>query len=131
MAENPNSNGAPGQPAPPENKAPARRVLLIAAALGVIAVTIWGLRWWIVGRFMQSTDDAYLQADSVTISPNVTGLVQTVYVSENQAVAAGDPLVRVDARTYDAGLEQANATVEARKADIVRAQAALVQQQAT
>jgi membrane fusion protein (multidrug efflux system) len=131
MAENPYSNGTPGQPAAPENKARARRVLLIAAALGLIAAAIWGLRWWIVGRFMQSTDDAYLQADSVTISPNVTGLVQTVYVTENQAVAAGDPLVKVDARTYDAGLEQANATVEARKADIERAQAALVQQQAT
>jgi len=56
--------------------------------------------------------------------------VETVYVTENQTVKAGDPLVKVDARTYDAGLEQANATVEARKADIERAQAALVQQQA-
>jgi membrane fusion protein (multidrug efflux system) len=113
------------------NKAGARRVLLIAAAIGVIAVVVWGLRWWSVGRFMQSTDDAYLHADSVTISPNVTGLVETVYVVENQTVKAGDPLVKVDARTYDAGLEQASATVEARKADIERAQAALVQQQAT
>ncbi|HEY2402393.1 MAG TPA: HlyD family secretion protein, partial [Steroidobacteraceae bacterium] len=91
----------------------------------------WGLRWWIVGRFMQSTDDAYLHADAVTIAPNVTGLVESVYVIDNQAVKAGDPLVKVDARTYEAGLEQANATVEARKADIERAQAALVQQQAT
>src|ERR1700749_1814008 len=102
-------------------KGRARAVLLVAAAVIVIAAVIWGLRWWIVGRFMQSTDDAYLHADSVTISPNVTGLVETVYVIDNQAVKAGDPLVKVDARTYEAGLEQANATVEARKADIERA----------
>lgn len=81
-------------------------------------------------RSLQSTDDAHLRADSVTISPNVTGLIESVYVIDNQAVKAGDPLVKVDARTYEASLEQANATVEARKADIERAQAALVQQQA-
>ncbi len=124
MAENPDNNGS-------EKKNHARTFLLAAAGVIVTAVLIWGLRWWIVGRFMQSTDDAYLHADSVTISPNVTGLVESVYVIDNQAVEAGDPLVKVDARTYEAGLEQANATVEARKADIERARAALVQQQAT
>jgi membrane fusion protein, multidrug efflux system len=122
MAENTDNN---------ENKSRARTVLLAAAAVIVVAAIVWGLRWWIVGRFLQSTDDAYLHADSVTISPNVTGLVESVYVLENQAVKAGDPLVKVDARTYEAGLEQANATVAARQADIERAQAALVQQQAT
>ena len=122
MAENSNNN---------ESKSRARTVLLAAAAVIVIAAIVWGLRWWTVGRFMQSTDDAYLHADSVTISPNVTGLGEDVYVIDNQAVKAGDPLVKVDARTYEAGLEQANATVEARKADIERARAALLQQQAT
>jgi len=118
MAENPDNNGT-------EKKNHARTVLLIAAAVIVTGAAIWGLRWWVVGRFMQSTDDAYLHADYVT------GLVESVYVIDNQAVKAGDPLVKVDARTYEAGLEQANATVEARKADIERARAALVQQQAT
>ena len=142
MAEKPDipesSNGsagnskaaAPTEPTP-EKKAHARRVLLVVGVIALIAGVVWGLHWWIKGRFMQSTDDAYLHADSVTISPNVTGLVERVYVVDNQAVKAGDPLVKVDARTYEAGLEQANATVEARKADIARAEAALVQQQAT
>jgi len=124
MAENPDNNGT-------EKKNHARTVLLIAAAVLVTGAVIWGLRWWIVGQFMQSTDDAYLHADSVTIAPNVTGLVESVYVIDNQAVKAGDPLIKVDARTYEAGLEQASATVAARKADIERARAALVQQQAT
>ncbi len=124
MAENPDNNGT-------GKKNHVRTLLLAVAALIVIAGVIWGLRWWLTGRFMQSTDDAYLHADAVTIAPNVTGLVERVYVIDNQAVKSGDPLVKVDARTYEAALEQANATVAARKADIERAQAALVQQQAT
>jgi len=133
MAENPNNHESPKPADAPETdkKAGARRFLTIAAAIIVIAALIWGVRWWIVGRFMQKTDDAYLHADSVTISPNVTGLIESVYVADNQAVKAGDPLIKVDSRTYEASLEQANATVEARKADIERAEAALVQQQAT
>jgi len=133
MAENPNNHESPKPADAPEadKKAGARRFLTIAAAIIVIAALIWGVRWWIVGRFMQTTDDAYLHADSVTISPNVTGLIESVYVADNQAVKMGDPLIKVDSRTYQASLEQANATVEARKADIERAEAALVQQQAT
>jgi len=135
MAEKPNNNDSSNPPAAqsptPQKKARARRVLLIAGAIVATAAVVWGLHWWMFGRFMQKTDDAYLHADSVTISPNVTGLVETLYVVENQAVRSGDPLVKVDSRTYEAGLEQANATVEARKADIARAEAALVQQQAT
>src|SRR4051794_13988976 len=133
MAENLNSHESPKPADAPETdkKAGARRFLMIAAVVIVIAALIWGVRWWIVGRFMQTTDDAYLHADSVTISPNVTGLIESVYVADNQAVKMGDPLIKVDSRTYQASLEQANATVEARKADIERAEAALVQQQAT
>jgi len=133
MAENPNNHESPKAADAPEadKKAGARRFLMIAALGLVIAALTWGVRWWIVGRFMQTTDDAYLHADSVTISPNVTGLIESVYVVDNQAVKMGDPLIKVDSRTYQASLEQANATVEARKADIERAEAALVQQQAT
>jgi len=61
-----------------------------------------------------------LQADSVTIAPKVSGYVAEVYVTDNQAVTAGQPLVRLDRRQYQAVLEQANATIAARKADIER-----------
>src|SRR3954454_1396665 len=100
MAEKPN-NESPKPAGAPEadKKAGARRFLTIAAAIIVIAALIWGVRWWIVGRFMQTTDDAYLHADSVTISPNVTGLIESVYVADNQAVKVGVPLIQVDSRT--------------------------------
>ena len=51
-----------------------RRVLLLSiGAVVAIAAVIYGVRWWTVGRFIESTDDAYLQADSVTIAPKVSG----------------------------------------------------------
>jgi len=116
----------------PEAKAgPSRRIVLLGiGAVVLIAGVIWGVRWWTVGRFIESTDDAYLQADSVTIAPKVSGYVAEVYVVDNQAVKAGDPLVRLDRRQYQAILEQANATIAARKADIARGAAELLQQQA-
>jgi membrane fusion protein, multidrug efflux system len=116
----------------PEAKAgPSRRIVLLGiGALLLVAGAIWGVRWWTVGRFIESTDDAYLQADSVTIAPKVSGYVAEVYVVDNQTVKAGDPLVRLDRRQYQAVLEQANATIAARKADIARGAAELLQQQA-
>jgi membrane fusion protein, multidrug efflux system len=114
--------------APPPRKVP--RFLLPAglalALVGLVAL----IYWWQVGRFIQSTDDAYLQADSVTVAPKVSGYVTDVYVGDNAAVKAGDPLVRLDGRQYQAALDQAMATVDARKADIQRAQAGIEQQQA-
>jgi membrane fusion protein, multidrug efflux system len=109
-----------------------RRPLLLAlGAVLLIAAVAWGVRWWTYGRFIESTDDAYLQADSVTIAPKVSGYVAEVYVADNQAVTAGEPLVRLDSRQYQAILEQASATIAARKADIERGAAELLQQQAT
>jgi membrane fusion protein (multidrug efflux system) len=107
-----------------------RTVLLGIGAVLLIAGIVYGVRWWTVGRFIESTDDAYLQADSVTIAPKVSGYVAEVYVVDNQTVKTGDPLVRLDRRQYQAILEQANATIAARKADIARGAAELLQQQA-
>ena len=117
--------------APPEGGTRRRTLLLLLGGVVLIACVVWGLRWWTVGRFLQSTDDAYLAADSVTIAPKVSGYVAEVYVMDNQTVQAGQPLVRLDKRQYQAVLEQATATIAARKADIERGTAELHQQQAT
>ena len=116
----------------PAGKAGLRRrtLLLSIGAILLVVAALWGFRWWTVGRFIQSTDDAYLQADSVTIAPKVSGYVAEVYVADNQSVIAGQPLVRLDKRQYQAILEQADAAIAARKADIERGAAELLQQQA-
>ena len=113
-----------------ERRSDRSRILLIAAAVILVAGAIWGFRWWTVGRFIQSTDDAYLQADSMTVAPKVSGYVAEVLVADNQAVEAGQPLARLDNRQYEAIFEQANASIAARKADIEHAEAELLQQHA-
>lgn len=119
-----------GSAAPPARRSKVRQFLLPIGILVLVAAIVALGYWWVVGRFMQSTDDAYLQADSVTIAPKVSGYVTDVYVGDNVSVKAGDPLVRLDSRQYQAALNQAQATVDARQADIQRAQAGIQQQQA-
>jgi membrane fusion protein, multidrug efflux system len=110
---------------------PSRRTLTLAiGSVLLLAGVIWGVRWWTVGRYIESTDDAYLQADSMTVAPKVSGYVAEIYVNENQAVAAGQPLVRLDSRLYQAVMGQATATIAARKADVARGEAELLQQRA-
>ncbi|WP_144161937.1 HlyD family secretion protein [Paraburkholderia sp. BCC1885] len=117
--------------ATPARRSPARRLLLAGGVIVLIAAVAYGVRWWTVGRFIQSTDDAYLQADSMTVAPKISGYVAQVLVGDNQTVAVGQPLVRLDSRQYTAALEQSNATVAARRADILRGEAELAQQQAS
>ena len=126
----PSSGDASKDPAaaPARRKVPA--FLLPVGILVLIAAVIALGYWWVKGRFMQSTDDAYLQADSVTMAPKVSGYVTDVYVGDNVTVKAGDPLVRLDSRQYQAALNQAQATVDARQADIQRAEAGIEQQHA-
>ena len=128
----PDTSAAPDTAPAPANP-PARRrrpLLLLLAAAAVVAGGAYGLHWWLVGRFIESTDDAYLKADGVTISPKVGGYVIEVNVVANQTVRRGDPLVRLDQRQYQAILEQAQAAIDGRKADILRVQADMQQQQA-
>ncbi|WP_321801042.1 HlyD family secretion protein [Caballeronia sp. J97] len=120
-----------GQPADAARGKPSRKRLLIV--LGIVAAVVgvaWGARWWTVGRFIETTDDAYLKADSVSIAPKVSGYGTEVLVGDNQTVAAGAPLARLDTRQYQASLDQAKATLDARAADIQRAEAELKQQHA-
>jgi membrane fusion protein, multidrug efflux system len=123
-----NAGGNAGEAA--SSKTTRKRVLIVIGIVAVVAGIVWGARWWTVGRFIESTDDAYLKADSVTIAPKVSGYITEVLVGDNQAVAAGAPLARLDTRQYQASLDQAKATLDARAADIQRAEADLKQQHA-
>ncbi len=124
------SEVTPKKPSPLRN--PAVRAALILAGLGlaIVAVIIFA-GWWTHGRFVQGTDDAYVRADQVTVSPKVNGYVEAVYVSENQSVEAGQVLVKIDPATYDATLAGQQANLAARAADIEAARRQVAQQQAS
>ena len=109
----------------------ARRILLTIATVALLGAVGWAAWWWLTGRFIQTTDDAYLQADSISVAPKISGYVAQVLVSDNQNVKRGDVLVRLDARKYQAVSDEASATIAARTADYAKAQADLVQQDST
>ena len=92
------------------------RLVLLAA---VVAAAAYGWRWWSVGRFIESTDDAYVAADAVTVAPRVAGYLAAVTVGDNQVVRAGNVLARIDDRDYRAALAQAGAEVAEGKASLL------------
>ena len=93
---------------------------LAAALLGSAA---YGHHYWTVGRFLESTDDAYLKADYTTVAPKVSGYVAEVLAGDNEAVKAGQVLARIDDRDFQTALAQAKADVASAEADIRNLQA--------
>ncbi|PYD81763.1 multidrug ABC transporter permease [Komagataeibacter oboediens] len=120
----------PEKPADPRRTAMRRLVLAGIAGLALIAFVVWLVHWWTHGRFIQSTNDAYLQADQVTVSTRVAGFVDQVLVAENQAVTKGQVLVRMDERDPRARFEQARALADQGNAAIIQTKAQIDAQDA-
>jgi membrane fusion protein, multidrug efflux system len=103
----------------PRHRRSLKRWLAAAAALvGVSAAAYYGYYYWTTGRFLVSTDDAYVAAHSVLISPKVSGYISETPVDDNQAVQAGEVVARIDPRDYQTALDQARANVAAARASI-------------
>ncbi|WP_106796004.1 HlyD family secretion protein [Rhizobium sp. H4] len=117
---------APAQSAPASVAAPAaakkrRSPVLPIVVLAIVAGGAWyGYEWWTNGRFMVSTDDAYIEGDIATISPKVTGYVAKVNVVANQEVKAGDVLATLDNGDYQNALDQAQAQIATEKLSLQR-----------
>jgi len=88
------------------------------------------------GRYLETTDDAYVKADSTIIAPKVSGYIAEVLVADNEPVKAGQVLARIDDRDFKTALNQAKADVAASEAAIrnldaqIELQEPLIQQQA-
>lgn len=93
-----------------------RPAVIGAIALCLLAAGGAGIRWWTAGRFVVSTDNAYVRADIATISPRVTGYIVNVGVRDNQRVAKGDVLATLDDRDYRMRVARAEGAVAAAKA---------------
>jgi membrane fusion protein (multidrug efflux system) len=104
---------------------------LLIAALAVVflaAAAIYGDHYWTTARFLVTTDDAYVDAHSVLISPKVSGYISEVPVDDNQAVKAGEVLARIDQRDYQTALDQARANVAAAQAGMDTSNQQIAQQ---
>jgi membrane fusion protein (multidrug efflux system) len=129
LAATPNARVLAPEPAPtsaPEERiqpaAPTRkkrlRGFVIGAGLvaGIAGLAVYGSYWFTAGRFIERTDDAYVGGDVTVMSPRVAGYIASVDVTDNQAVKAGDVLMRLDDRDYRSALAKAEGAVIAQQA---------------
>jgi membrane fusion protein (multidrug efflux system) len=132
----PASTAAPGA-APKGDKKRRSLVFPILITAALIGGGWYGYNWWTNGRFMVSTDDAYIGGDIAVIQPKVTGYVAKVNVVANQLVKAGDVLAVLDDGDYQNALQQAQAQIVTEQLSLQRidaqidgARASLAQAQA-
>ncbi|MBN3755239.1 HlyD family secretion protein [Paraburkholderia sp. Tr-20389] len=97
--------------------------MLLAVISVVVVIAAATSYWFFVGRFVETTDDAYVGGDVTVLAPKVNGFVSDVLVQDNQYVKAGQVLIRLDARDYDARLAQANAEVASAEAAVTELEA--------
>jgi membrane fusion protein, multidrug efflux system len=124
------------QPRASTSKAGARlsAARLREAALGIVVAAAlfagarYGYDYWTTGRYLVSTDDAYVDAHSALISPKVSGYISDVLVNDNQTVKAGQIIARIDPRDYQTALNQARANVTAAQANIATLTEQIAQQ---
>lgn len=108
-------------------KSNRKRLVLPVVILAVLAGGLnYGYNWWTTGRFMVSTEDAYIQGDIAAISPKVTGYIDSIEVSANQRVKAGDPIFQLDAGDYRIALEEAEAKLATQVQTLARMDAQTV-----
>ncbi|RAU39484.1 MULTISPECIES: HlyD family secretion protein [unclassified Pseudomonas] len=107
----------PAAGAAPRKSARGKRLMLLALGVAaIVGAVVFGLHWWTTGRFLESTDDAYVGGDVTVIAPKVPGYITELKVVDNQFVHAGDLLLKIDDRDYQAALKKAEGAVAAETA---------------
>jgi membrane fusion protein, multidrug efflux system len=111
--EPPRETATPAAP-PARRWRPSRRALLLGGLAALVAVlALVGPGYYRSFTAWESTDDAFVEGHVIAMSPQVGGNVLRVLVDDNQAVKAGDLLVEIDPRDYEARVAQARAALDA------------------
>jgi len=113
------------EPAAGETKAPrkrsARKLVLIGGIVAALAAGAWyGQYWWVSGRFLVSTDDAYVGVHSATLAAKVPGYIEAVKAEDNSKVRAGDVIATIDDGDYRIAVDSARANIATQEATIDR-----------
>jgi membrane fusion protein (multidrug efflux system) len=111
---------APAKPAGQPRRSPRRFILPLILLAGAAYGAHMAYDWFVEGRFLVSTDDAYVGATTAVMSAKVSGYVTEVAVAQNQAVRAGDLLVKIDDGDYKLAVDAAKAKIDTQDATIAR-----------
>ena len=104
-----------------QRAAQAKWVLLLIVLIAVAGAATY----WYVTRDEASTDDAYTDGHAVTVSPQVSGIVVALHVTDNQRVKSGDVLIEIDPRAYNAARDQAQGSLQSAEAQLATAHTSL------
>ncbi|MGF6591267.1 HlyD family secretion protein [Pseudomonas sp. 2835] len=105
-----------------------KRRLLIFLALVLLIALAFLAHWYFKGRFYESTDNAYVQGEITRISSQLSARIDQVLVQDNQHVAKGDLLVRLEPEDFRLAVERARAALDTREAERLQAESRLTQQ---
>lgn len=131
-ASAPASPAAALPPTPKKIKPSLRSVLIMAVvALAGILLVLRAWNLWPFNSSVVTTDNAYVRGAVTVLAPQVNGYVTEVLVKDYEQVKAGQPLVRIDRRTYEASLAQAQAQLANAKAQLANSDQTQAQNQAT
>lgn len=95
-----------------------KRLGLAIGVVAAFAAAAYGHHYWTIGRFLETTDDAYIAADYTVVAPKVSGYITAVLVRDNQRVRTGDVLAHIDPRDFETALAQAKADAASVQASI-------------
>jgi membrane fusion protein (multidrug efflux system) len=109
-----------------------KRTVIVAALAAIFLVASYaGVHWWVSGRYMVSTDDAYVRAHNTTLASKISGYVSSVPVEDNAAIHAGDVIATIDDGDYKLAADAAREKVATEQATVDRIGQQVVAQAAT
>ncbi|MBM3524184.1 MAG: HlyD family secretion protein, partial [Alphaproteobacteria bacterium] len=91
----------------PRKRIIGRLVFLCMLLAGLAAAGRWGWDWWTDGRFLVTTDDAYVRSEVTTVATKIGGYVAAIDVRNGDRVKAGDVIARIDDGDFRLALESA------------------------
>lgn len=97
-----------------------RRVLIGVGAIAALAAIYFGIHYLFIGRYMISTDDAYVRGYNTTLGARVSGHIAAIAVDDNARVNAGSVILRIDDGDYRIAAESARAKIATQEATIAR-----------
>ena len=97
-----------------------RTAIAAAVAIAVAAGGFTGVHWWVSGRFMVSTDDAYVGAHNTTLASKISGYVASIPIEDNTPVRAGDVIATIDDGDYKLAVDAAREKVATQQATVDR-----------
>jgi hypothetical protein len=92
-----------------------RPAVLIIGAILILLAAVFGIRYYLYAVSHESTDDAFIDAHIVEVSPKISGYISKIYVLDNETVKAGDLLAEIDPNDFQVKVDQARAALDSAK----------------